>query len=54
MMEENEEDYKNTSKKDDFELSSRDQELIFGKEDGENSPAKATLETIELPQPGID
>lgn len=42
---ENEEDYKNPKKGDDVELSSRDQEIIFGKDD--NSPAKATLETID-------
>jgi|LauGreDrversion4_2_1035121.scaffolds.fasta_scaffold385071_1 hypothetical protein len=44
-MMENEEDYKNPKKGDDVELSSRDQEIIFGKDD--NSPAKATLETID-------
>lgn len=49
---ENDEDYKNPSKGDDVELSSRDQEIIFGKDD--NSPAKVTLETIEQPQPGAE
>ena len=56
-MMENEEDYKNNNNnKDDFELKSRDQELIFGKdlERMDNSPSKKPFDTIETNQPEND
>lgn len=55
-MMENEEDYKNNNNKDDFELKSRDQELIFGKdlERMDNSTSKKPFDTIETNQPESD